>query len=32
MRDLSTILKLANYNSLILADEIWHGTEVIVNV
>ncbi|YP_003331255.1 DNA mismatch repair protein (mitochondrion) [Dendronephthya gigantea] len=28
MRDLSTILKLANYNSLILGDEICHGTEV----
>nr|YP_010322732.1 MutS-like protein [Arula petunia]UKP87350.1 MutS-like protein [Arula petunia] len=27
MRDLSTILKLANYNSLILGDEICHGTE-----
>nr|AFM97563.1 MutS-like protein [Ellisella sp. DFH11-8B] len=28
MRDLSTILKLTNYNSLILGDEICHGTEV----
>nr|YP_010322718.1 MutS-like protein [Anthothela grandiflora]UKP87336.1 MutS-like protein [Anthothela grandiflora] len=28
IRDLSTILKLANYNSLILGDEICHGTEV----
>nr|AIX11499.1 putative mismatch repair protein [Anthomastus sp. USNM 1081145] len=28
MRDLSTILKLANYSSLILGDEICHGTEV----
>nr|YP_010323040.1 MutS-like protein [Nidalia simpsoni]UKP87910.1 MutS-like protein [Nidalia simpsoni] len=28
MRDLSTILKLASYNSLILGDEICHGTEV----
>nr|YP_010323194.1 MutS-like protein [Sinularia wanannensis]UKP88273.1 MutS-like protein [Sinularia wanannensis] len=28
MRDLSTILKLSNYNSLILGDEICHGTEV----
>nr|UKP87476.1 MutS-like protein [Chelidonisis aurantiaca mexicana] len=28
MRDLSTILKLADYNSLILGDEICHGTEV----
>nr|YP_009860926.1 DNA mismatch repair protein MutS [Carijoa riisei]QKI31859.1 DNA mismatch repair protein MutS [Carijoa riisei] len=28
MRDLSTILKLVNYNSLILGDEICHGTEV----
>nr|YP_010322802.1 MutS-like protein [Ceeceenus quadrus]UKP87462.1 MutS-like protein [Ceeceenus quadrus] len=28
MRDLATILKLANYNSLILGDEICHGTEV----
>nr|UKP87851.1 MutS-like protein [Muricella sp. ANT77] len=28
MRDLSTILKLAEYNSLILGDEICHGTEV----
>nr|YP_008999689.1 DNA mismatch repair protein [Calicogorgia granulosa]ACZ34429.1 DNA mismatch repair protein [Calicogorgia granulosa] len=28
MRDLSTILKLAKYNSLILGDEICHGTEV----
>nr|YP_010508160.1 mutS-like protein [Cavernularia habereri]UXG56624.1 mutS-like protein [Cavernularia habereri] len=28
MRDLHTILKLANYNSLILGDEICHGTEV----
>nr|O63852.1 RecName: Full=Mitochondrial DNA mismatch repair protein mutS homolog [Sarcophyton glaucum]AAC16386.1 MSH [Sarcophyton glaucum] len=28
MRDLSTILQLANYNSLILGDEICHGTEV----
>nr|QSX43542.1 DNA mismatch repair protein MutS [Trachythela sp. YZ-2021] len=28
MRDLSTILKLANYNSLILGDEVCHGTEV----
>nr|UKP87896.1 MutS-like protein [Nephthyigorgia sp. ANT97] len=28
MRDLSSILKLANYNSLILGDEICHGTEV----
>nr|YP_010289457.1 MutS-like protein [Tubipora musica]UKP88357.1 MutS-like protein [Tubipora musica] len=27
MRDLSIILKLANYNSLILGDEICHGTE-----
>ena len=27
MRDLSTILKLANSNSLILGDEICHGTE-----
>nr|YP_004376731.1 putative mismatch repair protein [Pleurocorallium konojoi]YP_008802638.1 putative mismatch repair protein [Pleurocorallium elatius]BAK18833.1 putative mismatch repair protein [Pleurocorallium konojoi]BAO03871.1 putative mismatch repair protein [Pleurocorallium elatius]BAO03885.1 putative mismatch repair protein [Pleurocorallium elatius] len=28
MRDLSTILKLADYSSLILGDEICHGTEV----
>nr|YP_010500810.1 MutS-like protein [Paramuricea grayi]UXB56226.1 MutS-like protein [Paramuricea grayi] len=28
MKDLSTILKLADYNSLILGDEICHGTEV----